>query len=88
MVGDIVWHPHVPDILHRWHYPVEGWRQARPGFRDPARGDFRLEDGAAARGAAVAQTVPLPDGGQWQILAGGDVGAWQEGVLFPVPEEA
>ncbi len=86
MVGDIVWHPHVPDILHRWHYPVEGWRQARPGFRDPAHGDFRLADGAAARGTAIAQTVLLPNGSEWQIPAGGDVGAWQGDQLILIPE--
>ena len=87
MVGDIVWHPHVPEILHRWHYPVEGWRRQRPGFRDALRGDFRLADGAAARGAAIAQTVLLPDGSEWPVPAGGDVGAWQDDRLLALPED-
>lgn len=86
MFDDMCAHPMFPDGLRAAGYAIEGGWNDAPGFRDPRRGDFRLTEGAAARGKGGAVMLDLPDGTVWTLPEGLDLGAYQdEARLEPPP---
>lgn len=84
-LGDMSNHPQFPDALIASGYPLEHAIGASPGFRAPARGDFRLIDGAAAEGAGEAFDVLLPDGSTWYLPRGNNIGAYQGEHRIEIP---
>jgi hypothetical protein len=83
--GDASNHPDFPDgFPPERGYAISGTRSPHL-FRDGRGGDLRLRSDSAARGAAAAATIALPDGEHFKLQGGDDVGAWQENRLFLGP---
>ena len=60
-------------------------RFVAPLAADTSGGGLQTQPGSPCRGAGLDEQVKLPDGGEFKIAPGADIGAWQGNELFEGP---
>jgi hypothetical protein len=82
--NDCIAHHEFPEPVRAAGYPVEGGIAQDPGFRNPAKGDFRLNGESPCRGKARQLTLELL-GRPSVTVTPRDIGAFQDNELIEPP---
>ena len=84
--NDVMRHDAWPGILKKNGYgKIVAPPGADPKFRDPLKGDFRLQRRSPCRKKSIAAKITFPTGAAENIVGNRDVGAVQGAALFNGP---